>query len=80
LIAKFAGFIDELSKLFNTQVFLTSHSKECIDAFVKNIPQINDLSACALVENEDRIVAREFTGKEFRRLVEAGNVDLRRAK
>jgi AAA15 family ATPase/GTPase len=80
LIAKFAGFIDELSKLFNTQVFLTSHSKECIDAFVKNIPQINDLSACALVKNKDRIVAREFTGKEFRRLVEAGNVDLRRAK
>lgn len=80
LIAKFAGFIDELSKLFNTQVFLTSHSKECIDAFVKNMPEINDLSACALVENEDRIVAREFTGKEFRRLVEAGNVDLRRAK
>jgi AAA15 family ATPase/GTPase len=80
LIAQFAGFIDELSKLFNTQVFLTSHSKECIDAFVKNMPEIDDLSACALVENEDRIVAREFTGKEFRRLVEAGNVDLRRAK
>lgn len=80
LIAQFAGFIDELSKLFNTQVFLTSHSKECIDAFVKNMPKINDLSVCALVENEDRIVAREFTGKEFRRLVEAGNVDLRRAK
>ncbi len=80
LIAKFTEFIDELSKLFNTQVFLTSHSKECIDAFVKNIPEINELSACALVENENCIVAREFTGKEFRRLVEAGNVDLRRAK
>jgi len=37
LRAMFAGFIDELSTLFNTQVFLTSHSKECIDAFVKNI-------------------------------------------
>ncbi len=80
LLAQFAGLIDELSKLFNTQVFLTSHSKECIDAFVKHKPQINDLSACALVENEERIVAREFTGKAFRRLVEAGNVDLRRAK
>jgi len=80
LIAQFAELIDELSKLFNTQVFLTSHSKECIDAFVKNMPQINELSVCALVENEGRIVAREFTGKAFRRLVEAGNVDLRRAK
>jgi len=44
------------------------------------MPQIDDLSVCALVENEDRIKAREFTGKEFRRLVEAGNVDLRSAK
>jgi AAA15 family ATPase/GTPase len=80
LIAQFAELIDELSTRFKTQVFLTSHSKECLDAFVKNMPQINDLSACALVEKEDRIVAREFTGKMFRRLVEAGNVDLRRAK
>ncbi|MDM8562174.1 AAA family ATPase, partial [Candidatus Marithioploca araucensis] len=80
LIVQFAELIDELSNIFNTQVFLTSHSKECIDAFVKNMPQIDDLSACALVENEDRIKAREFTGKEFRRLVEAGNVDLRSAK
>ncbi|MCP4104489.1 MAG: ATP-binding protein, partial [Desulfobacteraceae bacterium] len=80
LISNFAEFIYELSELFNTQVFLTSHSKECIDTFVKNIPNTENMSACALVEDKDRIAVREFTGREFRRLVEAGNVDLRRAE
>ncbi|MBW1615629.1 MAG: hypothetical protein JRJ49_03650, partial [Deltaproteobacteria bacterium] len=64
----------------NTQVFLTTHSKECIDAFVKNIPQINKLSAYALVEDKKSITVREFEGKEFKRLIEAGNVDLRKAR
>lgn len=80
LIATFAEFIYDLAVVFNVQVFLTSHSKECIDAFVKNIPDEKAFSACALVEEEDGIEIREFSGKEFRRLVEAGNVDLRRAK
>ncbi|MCP4135129.1 MAG: AAA family ATPase [bacterium] len=80
LIGNFADFISGLADIFNTQVFLTSHSKECIDSFIKNIPDINDLSACALVEHEGQILAREFSGKEFRGLVEAGNVDLRRAR
>ncbi|MCP4149783.1 MAG: AAA family ATPase [bacterium] len=80
LISNFAEFIYELSVLFNTQVFLTTHSKECIDAFVRNIPKVDELSVCALVETAEGIAAREFDGKEFKRLVEAGNVDLRRAK
>ncbi len=80
MIANFAQFIYKLSDIFNTQVFLTSHSKECIDAFVMNIPKMEDLTCHALVEEENDIVARQFTGPEFRRLVEAGNVDLRLAR
>jgi AAA15 family ATPase/GTPase len=80
LISTFSEFIYDLAILFNVQVFLTSHSKECIDAFVNNIPDKNALSACALVEENNKINVREFSGKEFSRLVEAGNVDLRRAK
>jgi AAA15 family ATPase/GTPase len=80
LIANFADFISDLARLFNTQVLLTSHSKECIDAFVNNITDIQELAVCALVDHDGSIIAREFTGKEFRILVEAGNVDLRRAR
>ena len=80
LISAFTKFICKLSEVFNTQVFLTTHSKECIDAFVKNIPQINKLSAYALVNNQEDIIVREFSGKEFKKLIEAGNVDLRKAR
>ena len=85
LISDFAGFIYDLADHFNVQVFLTSHSKECIDSFVHNIPDQSQLSVCALVEHQDEqsgaseIIAREFTGKKFAKLLKAGNVDLRRA-
>ena len=82
LIGKFCQFIHKLSKLFNVQVFLTSHSKECIDAFIENIPDVdvNDFAFHTLVCQENAIVAREFTGHEFQKLLEAGDVDLRRAR
>ena len=85
LIADFSSFIYELSQHFNVQVFLTSHSKECIDAFVHNIPDLSQLAVCALVENTEEqlesgeIIAREYTGEKFAKLLKAGNVDLRRA-
>lgn len=81
LLAGFTRFIIDLAKEFNVQLFLTSHSKECIDAFVRGIPKenVNDFTAIALVESENKIIAKEFNGEKFRRLVEVGNVDLRRA-
>ncbi len=80
LIPSYAQFIAELAKAFNVQVFLTSHSKECIDAFVLNIPDPNELSACALVEEDGQIAVREFSGPEFREMVESADVDLRSAR
>ena len=80
VIGKFASFIHTLTRIFNVQVFLTSHSKECIDAFVKIFHDVADFSYHALVNQDDKVVAREFSGQEFYRLVSAGNVDLRRAQ
>ncbi len=80
IIEKFVVFIDGLAKLFNVQVFLTTHSKECIDAFITKVPDLEEVTACALVEHEGIILPREYTGEELRKLVDAGNVDLRRAR
>jgi AAA domain, putative AbiEii toxin, Type IV TA system len=83
LIAKFAPFIHTLANIFNVQVFLTSHSKECIDAFVQNVPlsQVDYFSFHALVENEaGNIEAREFGGKEYATLLRVADVDLRKAQ
>ncbi len=83
LIATFAPFVHVLAKEFNVQVFLTTHSKECIDAFVKNIPSddITDFAFHALVrKGSEMITVREFDGKEFSKLLLAADVDLRRAQ
>lgn len=80
LIERFAPFIHQLALLFNVQVFLTSHSKECIDAFVRNVPAVDDFSYHALVQVGTGIEARQFSGNEYFKLVRAGDVDLRRAE
>ncbi|MBN2536184.1 MAG: ATP-binding protein [Spirochaetales bacterium] len=79
LLAEFARFIDILSKKFNTQVFITSHSKECIDAIIKNVTTPGELSLTALVETKAGIVQREYDGMKYLKLLNAGNVDIRRA-
>jgi AAA15 family ATPase/GTPase len=79
IIEKFVKFIDELARIFNVQVFLTTHSKECIDAFLSNVDDLSEVAACALVEDGGVVKTREFTGQELKILVDAGDVDLRRA-
>lgn len=80
LLAAFASHILELAKLFNVQVFLTSHSKEAIDAFTKDESQLDEFSFHALVNRDGQIMAHHFTGQEFGELLELGDVDLRRAQ
>lgn len=80
LIAPFARFIHQLAVKFNVQIFVTSHSKECIDAFITGIPQVQDLSCHALVNTPEGIRSRDFSGPTFQRLLQAGDVDLRGAR
>ena len=83
LLARFSPFVHSLAQEFNVQVFLTSHSKECIDSFVAEMPEsgMDDFSFHAFVHDGDQgVAAREFDGKEFHKLLAAGDVDLRRAR
>jgi len=79
IIKPFTKFIHELTLNFNVQVFITSHSKECIDAFIAHTPNIKDLSCHAVINTKDGIRTRDFSGEKFKRLLEAGDVDLRGA-
>lgn len=84
-IGKFAPFIHQLALKFNVQVFLTSHSKECIDAFVNNVSQADDFAYHALVSSTEKgkegdVAVREYSGKRYNKLVDAGDVDIRKAK
>jgi len=79
LIGPFARFVHHMCTTFNVQVFLTSHSKECIDAFIEQIDAVADLSCHALVSQGAAVQVKDFSGTTFKRLLDAGDVDLRGA-
>ncbi len=80
LLIEFTKFIQELADKFNVQVFVTSHSKECIDAFVNNNYANNEISAY-LLENRDGKISYKFSdGDRLARLVINRNIDIRGEK
>ncbi len=52
LLESFTHFIQELAIKLNVQVFLTTHSKETIEAFVSNNFENEDISFNLMVENK----------------------------
>jgi AAA domain, putative AbiEii toxin, Type IV TA system len=77
VIIAFSRMIQELAVRFDVQVFLTTHSKETIDAFLLNGYRIEDVSTFLLRKEDDRISVRRFDGDTLKRAIEAGDVDIR---
>ncbi len=78
LLIKFTEFIQQIAKEFNVQVFLSTHSKECIDAFVENEFPDDELTAYALEGNtEGKIECNFLLGNKLKQLVETINIDIR---
>lgn len=77
LLIPFSGFIQSLADEFNVQVFLSTHSKECIDAFVLNDYPDDDLMAYAMTEIDGNIVTKFLEGNELKTLVDSINIDIR---
>lgn len=77
LLQDFILLVDELSRTFNVQVFVTSHSKECLDAFLKNNLNLNDVSGYRLYTQDDRVEVRYVPGERLAQLVEKFDLDLR---
>jgi AAA15 family ATPase/GTPase len=80
LLVDFTRFIQELAVKFNVQVFITSHSKECIDAFVKNNFKNDDINAYVLKNIGGQIDYRYVKGNKLASLVESMNIDIRSKK
>jgi AAA15 family ATPase/GTPase len=77
LLIKFSKFIQELAETFNVQVFLTSHSKECIDAFVNN-GYLNDQISSYFIDNKSgSIEAIYVDGNELKEYIDSIDFDLR---
>lgn len=76
LFKNFASFIYQLAVEFNVQVFISSHSKEAIDAFVID-DYLQYLSVYHLQEINNGISAKYASGEEFKKLVNSLDMDLR---
>ncbi len=78
LLIAFTQFIQETAQEFNVQVFLSTHSKECIDAFVENNFPDEELTAYALNKNDSGEIECKFLpGNKLKQLVETINIDIR---
>jgi hypothetical protein len=77
VIIAFSRMVQELAVRFDVQVFLTTHSKETIDAFFLNDYRTGDVSTFLLRKEEARIAVRRFDGDTLKRAIEAGDVDIR---
>ncbi len=80
LLLDFSRFLHELAIAFRVQVFVTSHSKECIDAFVTNDFRLDEVSTFTLVQRNGQTVSIRRSGPELADLLEIGDVDMRRAR
>ncbi len=77
LLINFSKFVQQLAEEFNVQVFLTSHSKECIDAFVENDYKTEDITAYRLLEEDGAIKCKYTSGERLARLIDSIDVDIR---
>ena len=78
LLRDFSRFVHQLAERFNVQVFLTTHSKECIDAFIENKYKHEDITAFALTEQDDGAIACKYVdGIRLASLLESIDIDIR---
>lgn len=79
LMLEYSIFIQKLAEKHNVQVFATSHSKECIDAFIQNYYNNQDIVGYYLFEDETTksINVDRFEGLDFQKMITKYGYDLR---
>ena len=77
LLVPFTRMVQELAADLNVQVFLTTHSKEALDAFTGNGYKTEDIAGYAIGRDADGAGVRRFDGCQLQRLHRALDFDLR---
>ena len=77
LLDPFTRIVQELAAEHDVQVFLTTHSKETLDAFIKNGYRTDDIAGYGICRGPDGAHARRFDGDKLLRLNRAVDFDLR---
>ena len=77
LLVEFTRLVQDLAAALDVQVFLSTHSKEAIDAFVLNECRTEDVIGYAINRTDETAQVRRYDGAKLRRLHEAVDFDLR---
>lgn len=77
LLVKFSKFVQQLAQKFNVQVFLTTHSKECVDAFLANNYRTEDITGFRLINTNGVLSKKVAMGQRFKTLNDSINLDIR---
>ena len=77
LLVPFTRMVQELAVELNVQVFLTTHSKETLDAFIENRYKTEDIAGYAIRRDDEGAGVRRFDGCQLQRLNKALDFDLR---
>ena len=76
LLVEFASLVQDLAAELDVQVFLATHSKEAVDAFVQDERRTDEVVGYA-INRTDAAKARRYDGRKLRRLHDALDFDLR---
>ena len=78
LLVDFARFMQQMANKFNVQVFLSTHSKECIDAFIEaKYNENKDITAYSLLEENGKVICKYINGTRLESLIQSINFDIR---
>ena len=77
LLVPFTRAVQEFASELNVQVFLTTHSKEALDAFIVNNYKTDDIACYAIRRSEKSADIRRFDGEKLLLLHEAADFDVR---
>ena len=77
LLVPFTRMVQELAVELNVQVFLTTHSKETLDAFIGNGYNTEDIAGYAIGRDDGSAGVQRFDGNKLLRLHKALDFDLR---
>ena len=77
LLIPFTRLIQELAVELNVQVFITTHSKETVDAFLFNEYRNEDIVAYGLPARGSGEAVRRYVGPSLRKAIDAIDLDIR---
>jgi hypothetical protein len=77
LLKPLVRFLHELANRFHTQVFVTTHSKECIQAWLEADGIATDVTYFGIGLRDGKRFVRSMVGEKLAELMEIGDIDPR---